>query len=411
MGVNGDILRLRIVNRYVAQQLIIEGINSTMKKKIVIVLMTALMTVLAAACGKGRNESGGADSGKQDSYGSDSAQDSVSYNIEECVTLGDYSALDISLTDTYKVTKEKIDEYAQSLAEYYAQPVYKDTDKTTVEEGDTVNIDYVGKKDGTAFENGSATGAHLTIGSNQFIPGFEDGLIGKNVGETVDLDLTFPEAYQNEELAGQDVVFTVTINKIVEKDTTVDVELTDEYVKTNLNCDTVDEYKESVKEYLKSTNKAAKKEDTRQAVRDKLKAVCEVEVPEDMLDAEVDHYIAQFKEQYCPDTSIADYLEKNFNGMKEEDFRSDITAEMKENITVDLILEAIVKAEGIELDETEYKAYKQQQMQDNGYETEEDLYKANGADAASGEENVQKDFLRDQALDLVVKNANVKYGA
>ena len=87
-------------------------------------------------------------------------------------------------------------------------------EKSVVESGDTVNIDFEGKKDGVAFDGGTSQGYNLTIGSGSFIDGFEDGLIGVNVGDTVDLNLTFPEGYQNADLAGQDVVFTVTVNFI-----------------------------------------------------------------------------------------------------------------------------------------------------------------------------------------------------
>ena len=205
--------------------------------------------------------------------------------MNECVKLGDYSALKVSLPNSYKVTKKQIEDYANNMAQYYAQPVYKDTKKKKVEEGDTVNIDYVGKRDGEAFDGGTASGYNLTIGSHSFIDGFEEGLVGKKVGETVDLDLTFPEDYQNQEMAGVDVVFTVTINKIVEVDETAEFELNDEFVKQYFQFDTVEDYMKEVKSYLKTTNESNKTMDTRQAVIDQLQEICEVNLPQELLDA------------------------------------------------------------------------------------------------------------------------------
>ena len=131
------------------------------------------------------------------------------YNALDYVTLGEYKGLTVQ-DQPVEVTEEQID----SEVEYYIQlaDALESVTEGTVEEGDTANIDYEGKLNGEAFDGGTAKGYDLIIGSDSFIDGFEDGLIGVAVGETVDLPLTFPENYGNEELAGQDVVFTVTVN-------------------------------------------------------------------------------------------------------------------------------------------------------------------------------------------------------
>ncbi len=386
-----------------------------MKKKIMMILLAAAITMSASACGNEKQESGSSSESQTDDAGDsdDEAEaDKVSYDIEKCVTLGDYSALKVSLTDTYKVTKEQIDDYALNVAQSNAQPVYRDTDKKKVEEGDTVNIDYEGKKDGIAFDGGTAKGFNLTIGSNQFIDGFEDGLIGAKVGDTVDLNLTFPEEYPSEELAGADVVFTVKVNKIVEEDPDAEFELNDEYVKQNTNFETVEEYKENVKSYLESTNESNKERDTRQAVIDKLLKICEVTMPEKLLEARVSDYLVQYTNNNCSDgQSLADFLAENYNGMSEEDFRSDIENEMKVNLETELILEAVVNKENIELDEDAFQEYVQEQMSAYGYEKEEDFYKANGVNVKSGEAYERKVFVCNRALDMIVENAKVTYGA
>ena len=169
-----------------------------MKKRIVIMLTAVMMTAaLATACAKSEKDGGKSDIQQMHATEDDGSKaGKIQYDAKDCVTLGDYSALQISVKNTYEVTQEQIDDYARRMAEFYAQPVYKDTDKKVVENGDTVNIDYEGRQDGVAFEGGTAKGAYLTIGSGRFIDGFEEGLTGKKVGETVDLNLTFPDPYE-----------------------------------------------------------------------------------------------------------------------------------------------------------------------------------------------------------------------
>ncbi len=350
------------------------------------------------------------ETGTDDGTADDLKAADVSYDVEKCVELGDYSALKVSLANVYEVTKEQIEDYAQSMAEYYA-PAYKDTDKKTVENGDIVNIDYVGKKDGVAFDHGSDTDYNLEIGSNSFIDGFEEGLVGKKVGETVDLNLTFPENYQSAELAGAKVVFTVTINKIVERDEDAKVKLTDEFVKSNFNYETVADYKEKVKEYLELTNESAKSEDTKRAVKEKLLEVCKVTVPEDLIEAKVSEYAQQFASQNCSDGQTLDaYLKEKYNGMTEKEFREQAKTGLMETLKSDLILEAVAKKEGLTLDEDAFQQYLTEQMTANGFEKSDDYFATKGVDSAAGKENERKTFLNNQALDYIVKNADIKYG-
>lgn len=159
----------------------------------------------------------------------------VTENFDETkVTLGQYKGLKLYEVDSSVIAQELVE-----LMAGYAELAVVDR---AAEEGDTVNINYIGKKDGVAFEGGtddSAEGYNLELGSGSFIDGFEEGLIGAVAGEVRDLDLTFPENYGNAELAGQAVVFTVTVNAVQEK---VTPELTDDFAKENLEFDTVAEY-------------------------------------------------------------------------------------------------------------------------------------------------------------------------
>jgi trigger factor len=176
-----------------------------MKKRIITMLTAVLAAGMIAGCGKNTDTA------------SDVALKDI--DVDKYVTLGEYKGLQVSV-DPITVDEDEVeyyvsDFYSQGLS-YYATGVEIEdgiTDRA-VEEGDTVYIDYVGKKDDVAFDGGTAEGYYLTIGSGQFIDGFEDGLIGVMPGETVDLNLTFPESYSNSDLAGADVVFTVTVNYI-----------------------------------------------------------------------------------------------------------------------------------------------------------------------------------------------------
>ena len=387
-----------------------------MKKKIVLMLTAVMMTAaLATACGKNGND--GKDGEQKGSQTIQETQDDgskagkIRYDAAECVTLGDYSALQISVKNTYEVTQEQIDDYAQRMVQYYAQPAYKDTDKKTVEEGDTVNIDYEGKRDGVAFEGGTAQGAHLTIGSNRFIDGFEEGLKGRKVGETVDLDLTFPDPYElNPEMAGAKVVFTVTINKIEEIDESVKPELTDEFVRANFNADSVKEYKKNVKEYLKTANESSRRSDTIQAVTDKLQEICTVEFPEGLLEARVEDYIVQFTNSNCKDTTLEEYLKSSFNGMTVDEFEKSITAEMEVNLKIEFILQTIAQKEGIELDEDKFQEYVTSMMGNGNYEAKEDYFAANGVSEKNGETFVRRLYVCNLALEQVMDQAEVEYG-
>ena len=379
-----------------------------MKRKIFMTLVAVTMTaVMATACGK----SGESDNKTENTQEAESEAGKIKYDVQDCVTLGDYSALKISVQNTYEVTKEQIEDYALRMAEYYKQPVYKDTDKKKVEDGDTVNIDYVGKKDDVPFDNGSDQGAYLTIGSNSFIDGFEEGLIGKKVGETVDLNLQFPNPYPpNADLAGADVVFTVTINKIVEEDTSVEFKLTDEFVQENLSASSVKEYKKNVKEYLETTNESYKKSDTINAITDKLQEICTVELPDGLLEARVKDYVTEYENRYCTDTTLEEYLKENYDGMTEEEFRESVTSELEPNLKVEFILEVIAQKEGIELEEDKFQEYVKTMMESNNYATESDYYKANGVNEKEGEAYARKLYVCNLALEKIMDQADIKYG-
>ena len=203
-----------------------------MKKKLVSSLVVAALLMNLTACGY-----------------DDSSTDITKIDCSKYVTsLGEYENL-VAYADLEEVTDETVEDYLDYMM-YNSQELYE-VDRA-VQSGDVVNIDYVGTMDGEEFDGGSSTGVDLEIGGGRYIDGFEDGLIGANKGDVVELDLTFPEDYTNSDLAGKDVVFTVTINTISEYQVPT---LDDEYVQSLYieDCNTVDDFKKVAKESLEST--------------------------------------------------------------------------------------------------------------------------------------------------------------
>ena len=347
-------------------------------KKAGIVLLAAAMVMGVAACGqKDTNTDGqaGTDAAATDTEKNETAKatgvSTKDYNPDDYVTLGDYEGLEVEV-DTYNYTAEDVEQEMQSEFDYYIQNTqaydYKKLDKDTVEDGDIVNIDYVGKKDGVAFDGGTAQGAHLTIGSGQFIDGFESGLIGHKVGETVSLNLTFPEQYHSEELAGQAVVFDVTINSIDEQSVP---ELNDEAVqKMGSGHNTVDEFKKSTEEYIAEKVAEQNEESKKAAVWEKVYGLCKVSDPpeamvQDVLDR-IASNLAAYANQY--QVSEDDFLTIYMGTTREE---YDVSS--KENAVTSasekLVAAAIAKKEGIEITDEVINEYASKDAEKYGYDS------------------------------------------
>lgn len=224
-----------------------------MKKKLMSTCLCIAMALSLTACG----------------YDNDST-DITKIDCKKYVTsIGEYEGL-VAYADLEEVTDETVEDYLEYMM-YNSQELFE-VDREA-KSGDTVNIDYVGKKDGVAFDGGTSSGYNLELGSGRFIPGFEDGLIGTKAGDVVDLELTFPEEYSNTELAGQAVVFTVTVNSVQEYQIP---ELNDEYVQSLYieNCYTVDDFKKVARESLESTAKYNYEDDIESQVQKQFFANC-----------------------------------------------------------------------------------------------------------------------------------------
>ena len=293
-----------------------------------------------------------------------------------------------------KVSDEEIDSEVRSALSQNDK--LETLDEGTVEDGDVVNIDYEGKKDGEAFEGGTDKGYDLTIGSDSFIDGFEDGLIGVDVGETVDLNLTFPENY-SEELAGQDVVFTVTVNSIKRAP-----ELTDELAAEISDYETVEEHRESSRESLteqkKTERDTAKKNDL---VGLAYQNATINDYPEELIQYQLD-VVTDYYKDYAAQSGMeyADFLEQQI-GMSEEDFLAQMRETVKQSLSSELVLRAIAETENVEVSDEEFRTKAE------GYAAQSGQTDVDAFIEQYGKAEIMASIYQDRAVEILEENAVV----
>jgi trigger factor len=264
------------------------------------------------------------------------------------VELGEYKGLGIE-KEEINVSDEQVEEELNHKREHHAQLVV--TDREEVQEGDNTVIDFEGFVDGEAFEGGAGEDYNLEIGSGQFIPGFEEQLVGAKVGEEVEVDVTFPEEYHAENLAGQDAVFKVTVKEIKVKEMP---ELDDEFAK-DLEFETLDELKADIKEKITAREELRVNREFENKLIDAITDNTEINIPETMIENEIDNMLEGFRYQIMQQGFEFDqYLE--MTGMNEEDIRADYKESAEKRAKANLILEAIAKNEGIEVSDEDVDA-------------------------------------------------------
>ena len=265
----------------------------------------------------------------------------------------------------YTVKDEEMNAEINRLLDRNARKVAV-TDRAAVK-GDIVNIDFVGSVDGVKFDGGEAEGFDLTLGSGQFIPGFEDQVVGMNIGETKDVNVTFPENYQAENLKGKAAVFAVTLNGIQAKELP---ELNDEFVKDATGSATVEEYKAKVQERLQKQADRRANDATENSILEAIAANAEVEIPQAMIDTEIDSLMQKFEYQLMyQGLKLQDYLD--FLKVSVADFRKNYEEQARKNVLNQLIISQIIKEEKIEATEEEINAKVAEQAASVGKETEE----------------------------------------
>ncbi len=266
------------------------------------------------------------------------------------VKLGEYKGLEIEAFDT-NVTDEDVDNEIKTLQEKQAELVVKEDGKA--ENGDTVVMDFEGFVNDEAFEGGKAENYSLELGSGQFIPGFEEQLVGLATGESKDVEVSFPEEYHAAELAGKPAVFKVTLHEIKGK---VLPTLDDEFAKdVDDEVETLDELKAKIKSRLEHDIKHQEEHYLQNTVVEKATKNAEVDIPSVMIDNEVDRMLQEF-EQRLQAQGMNLELYFQFSGQNEEALRGQMKDEAEQRVRGNLTLEAIVKAENIEVTDEEVNA-------------------------------------------------------
>lgn len=306
----------------------------------------------------------------------------------EYVTIKKYKGLEVEKKETIKVTDEDVEGSIKMELEAFAETV--DITDRPAKLGDITNIDYCGKKDGVAFEGGTAEGQTLELGSNTFIDGFEAGVVGHNIGETFDLDLTFPKEYHSADLAGQKVVFTVTLNGIQEKKYP---ELTDDLLtKIGTSAKTVEEYKAQVKADLEKSNKEEAESQKKGAVLSALIDETTVKkYPSDMISS----YVAQIEEDYgyyayAYQMEVAEVI-KTMYGMTIEQL-----AELQAK--KDLAISLVAEKEGLQVSDKEYKKLLDDFAKEQGYQSAEEC------ETAYGKDGLRQMFLEQKVTAMLLEN-------
>ena len=310
------------------------------------------------------------------------------------VTLGDYKGLTVE-ADRQEVTDAMIDARISQDQDKASRTI--DVDDRPVQSGDTVNLDYAGTVDGVAFAGGTAEKQTLKIGSNTFIPGFEDQMIGMSVGEEKDLQVKFPEEYHAEDLAGKDAVFHVKVNGI---QVTEKPELDDDFAADISEYNTFAEYRDSiVKELTEQVNRnndiAAENALVEKAVEN-----AEMDVPQAMIDDQADYMVREMAMRMSyQGLKIEDYMK--YTGQTMEGMKAMYKPEAEKRVKTELVIDAIRKAEAIEPGEAEIEKAIAEQAERSGQDVE--TFKKNLTDE-------QKSYLKDNAaiqmvLDLLKKDA------
>ena len=367
-----------------------------MKKLLGLLATAVLATGLLAGCGDQTDEL--AKQAEELVEGLNlSTIDLDAYVTELC----DYKGLELTTAPLEELTDEDVDGYI----DYYMSDktdINEVTDRA-VQTGDVVNINYSGTKDGVPFEGGTAEGVDLEIGSGQFIPGFEDGVIGMNTGDKKEINVTFPEEYPNDpEMAGQPVVFHVELNQIKE---VVPIELDNKFVKS-LEIDdvkNVEDFKKYIKENLQKTMEADQKDGLYSQVVDYLMENSKfVETPPEEL---YNYYGDMIKNNFVTSArranmELSEFL-MTYYGMTEDLLNSEIATGAKESANQAMVCAKIAEAEGIEITDEELNEKIEENYKKFGCESA-DEYKASGK-----VEEYRDSLLITKVLDFVVDQANV----
>lgn len=329
-----------------------------MTKKIAVLLLCALLIAALSSCGANYN-----------------------FDISKYITLPSYKGVEISAAEVDTQLQSNIDKLI--------------SDATTTEEvsgravrlGDIANIDYTGYQDGVAFDNGSGTGFDLEIGSGTFIDGFEDAIVGHEIGDTFDAELKFPDDYQNNpDLAGQSVTFTITVNKISTK---VVPEWTDAFVAEKTDYTTIDEYKtETIKDLRKTL-----------AWNKVVNGTTVIAYPKKNVKEYYNNMVKNYKTYAANYGTTLDNFVASYAQQSMDDFLADVVSYAKQQVLNEMIMHSIANAEKIEVTKAEYDARVGDFLAQSSYESVKEMEKAYTKSA------IEQSMLLQMVVEYVEANA------
>ena len=379
-----------------------------MKKKAVVAMLIMCMAVSATACGKSSDtektttettdtkdsEDSEKDSTDTDTKETDSSGENRLVSVKDVskyVTIGEYKGLELTRT-----SQPVTDDDVQAEINYNLEDNGSEVKDGTVENGDTVTINFTGTIDGKEFDGGSAEDYELVVGDGEMIDGFEDGIVGMKSGETKELDLTFPDDYYEESVAGKAVVFKVTLQKF-----TRPAELTDEWVAENTEYKTVDEYRAAVKTQLEDTAVQTADYELYSDAWNEVQAASEIkDYPKEDVDAAKKSY-QELNEKYVKDAGMemADFLESQ--GMSEEDYESECQQYAESKVEQNLIVQGIMDAEGLSINDEETQKLKDDLIKEYGFASIDEMIET------YGEQEVNESLALLRVERFIVDNANV----
>ena len=256
------------------------------------------------------------------------------------VVIGTYKGINFK-KNVYNVKDEEIEEDIKRLQERNSRMI--DVTDRAVENGDSVVIDYSGSVDGVKFDGGTAEKQTLVIGSGMFIPGFEEQVIGMNIGDERDINVKFPEEYHAENLKGKDAVFAIKLHEIKKKELP---EVHDEFIKDAVGCESVDAYKAETKERMEKSNADRAERELEDEIIKKITETSDVEIPDAMIEAQIDRMVQDMEYRLSyQGLKLADYLK--YMGKSMEDFRKDYKEQATDLVKSQLVIEAIIEKEEI----------------------------------------------------------------
>lgn len=312
------------------------------------------------------------------------------------VKLGDYKDLEVSVEATKEVTDAEVDEKVERERNNLAELIIKED---AAELGDTVVIDFVGSVDGVEFDGGKGDNFSLELGSGQFIPGFEDQLVGAKAGETVDVNVTFPENYQAEDFAGKDAKFVTTVHEVKAKEVPA---LDDELAKDiDEEVETLDELKAKYRKELEAAKEIAYDDAVEGAALELAVANAEiVELPEEMVHDEVHRAMNEFMGN-MQRQGISPEMYFQLTGTTEEDLHKQYEADADKRVKTNLVIEAIAKAEGFEASDEEIE----KEINDLASEYNMEVEQVRNLLSA---DMLKHDIAMKKAVDVVTSTAKVK---